>query len=140
MRVPYRLAREAFVSLSAADVLLRPESLQPALAGAVVLVGSTAFGMADTVATPLGAVASGLEVHVQAMSALLDDAVPYTPAAWPWMQAALLVVIAGLLGFAGSAVLGTPASGSRCSASRWRSSPSAGRSSPCTWGRCGCRG
>ena len=109
MRVPYRLAREAFVSLSAADVLLRPESLQPALAGAVVLVGSTAFGMADTVATPLGAVASGLEVHVQAMSALLDDAVPYTPAAWPWMQAALLVVIAGLLGFAGSAVLGTPA-------------------------------
>ncbi|MBI3154586.1 MAG: adenylate/guanylate cyclase domain-containing protein [Burkholderiales bacterium] len=109
MRVPYRLAREALVSVSAADVLLRPEAVRPALAGTIVLVGSTAFGMADTVATPLGAVASGLEVHAQALVALLDDAVPYTPAAWPRIQAMLLIVVAALLWFAGSAGLGAPA-------------------------------
>ncbi len=109
MRVPYRLSREAFVSVSAADVLLRPESVQRALAGAVVLVGSTALGTGDTVATPLGPVASGLEVHAQLLAALLDDAVPFTPAAWPGLQAVLLVAVAGLLWFSSSAAPGAPA-------------------------------
>lgn len=92
VRVPYRLERKAFASVSAAEVLagrVEPSLLQ----GAIALVGATAFGIGDTVATPHAAVAAGLEVHAQALVGLLDHRLPYTPARAPWLQwgAALLV-------------------------------------------------
>ena len=53
IRVPYRLARSSFTSVSAVDVLKDrvPSGL---LAGSWVVVGASAFGLADTVPTPLG--------------------------------------------------------------------------------------
>ena len=95
-RVPYTLKREAFVSLSAADVL--SDRFDPALLrGAIVMVGATAFGMSDTVATPFGPVASGLEVHAQALVGLLDQNLPYTPAAWAGAQLILIGLTAVIL-------------------------------------------
>lgn len=95
-RVPYTVQREAFASVSAADVLSGAVNLA-LLRGAIVMVGATAFGMSDTVATPFGPVASGLEVHAQALVGLLDHKLPYTPANWPAAQAALIGLTALVL-------------------------------------------
>lgn len=78
MRVPYRVARSAVISVPASKVLNGTVDLSP-LKGAIVLVGATAFGIGDTTSTPLARVASGIEVHAQSLVGLLDGAVPYTP-------------------------------------------------------------
>lgn len=78
MRVPYRTARQQFASVSAADVLVGRADAK-LLAGAVALVGATAFGLSDVVATPLSSVASGAEVHAHALVGLLDNRIPYSP-------------------------------------------------------------
>lgn len=108
MRVPYRLARESFASVAAVDVLegrVRPDLLQ----GAIVLVGGTAYGMGDTVATPLAAVASGLEVHTQLALGLLDQRLPYTPQAWAWGQYLLMGLAAAMLWWLARRKSGAPA-------------------------------
>ncbi len=124
-RVSYQVPRQGFVALSAVDVL---QGRAPAnlLKGAWVLVGATAFGAGDAVPTPQGGAVGGVEVHAQALAALLDDRTPYTPrfaAAWSWMGGALVTLlllavlrrprrstglvlpVAGLLGVAGLFVL-----------------------------------
>ena len=94
MRVPWRLHPQSFVSLSASDVLAGrvPAGL---LEKAWVLVGSTAFGLNDTVATPFGAAGSGLQVHAELMAGLVDGRPPYTPRLAPWYQA--LAALAGVV-------------------------------------------
>lgn len=74
----YQLPRSSLVSISAADIL---QGHAPAelLRGTWALVGATALGIADAVPTPLGATVSGVEVHAQLLSALLDDRTPYAP-------------------------------------------------------------
>ena len=86
MRIPWRLHPDSFISLRASDVLAGrfPEKLLP---GAWVLVGSSAFGLNDTIATPFGGVASGLQSHAQLISALIDARVPATPRIAPVLQA-----------------------------------------------------
>jgi adenylate cyclase len=94
LRVPWRLHPRSFVSLSAADVLAGrvPQGL---MQNAWVLVGSTAFGLNDTVATPFGAAGAGLQVHAEIMSGLIDGRIPYAPRLAPWYQA--LAALAGVL-------------------------------------------
>ena len=99
MRVSYRLPRDAFISVSAADVLAGrvPEDV---LKQSWALVGATAFGLGDTVPTPLGGAVSGLEVHAQLLSAILDDRLPYTPGvavALPWALGLVFVALLLLL-------------------------------------------
>ncbi len=78
MRVPWRLHPDSFVSLAAADVLAGrvPAGLSK---NAWVLVGSTAFGLNDSIPTPFGGTAAGLQVHAELITAMLDGRVPYTP-------------------------------------------------------------
>jgi adenylate cyclase len=78
--VPYRHQRDAWASVPAADVLERTVSTN-VLRGAAVLVGGTAFGLADVIATPLHSVAAGIEPHAETLSALLDgsDAFAFAP-------------------------------------------------------------
>lgn len=92
IRLSYRLPRQAFISISAADVL---EGRAPAhlLRGAWILVGATAFGLGDVVPTPHGGAVGGVEVHAQFISALLDERLPYRP-----NGAALFAVGLALLG------------------------------------------
>lgn len=85
IRVPYGVARSAMVSVSAVDVL-RGKVEPGLLNGAWVVVGASAFGLADVVPTALGGAVSGAEVHLQLLVGLLDAAVPFTPRAAPWLQ------------------------------------------------------
>jgi len=95
-RIGYELPRSAFTAISAADVL---DGRVPAglLDGAVALVGATAFGIGDTVPTPLFSNAPGVEVHAQFMAGLLDGRLPYAPRAAPLLQAGFCVLTAGVL-------------------------------------------
>lgn len=93
LRVPWRLAPESFVSLSAVDVLqgrIPPGLLKQNW----VLIGSTAFGLHDAVATPFGGADAGVQVHAQALVGLIDGRMPYTPRAAPLLQ--LLAALLGL--------------------------------------------
>jgi adenylate cyclase len=103
VRVPYKRKREAFVSVSARDVLAgrAPAAL---FKGALVLVGATAFGLGDAVPTPHGGAVSGVEVHAQFLSGLLDGHVPETPRTQGSLQ--LLMALA-----AAAALLGVCAAG-----------------------------
>ena len=94
VRVPYGVQREAWLSVSAADLLAGRADTRP-LRGTVALIGATAFGISDRIATPLAAVSSGVEVHAQLLSGLLDARVPVTPAVAGWLQ--LLVALSAAL-------------------------------------------
>ena len=101
IRVPYRISREAMAAVSAADVI---QGKIPAgmLQGAIVIIGASAFGLADIVPTALGGGVSGAEVHAQLIAAALDNAVPYTPQGAPWFQLAFAAIaILTLLKLAG---------------------------------------
>lgn len=108
LRVPYHTERGAFISISAAEVL-RGTVPAELLRGSVVIVGSTAFGLGDRVATPLSAVGSGLEVHAQLLVGMFDQSVPYTPMFWPVGQGLALLTAAGVLLLACGSRRGVPA-------------------------------
>lgn len=94
IRIGWRQHPSSFVSVAASDVL---QGNVPAdlFNGAWVLVGSSAFGLNDTIATPYGPTAAGLVAHAQIMTAWLDGRTPYTPrGAW---LVQLGAVAAGLL-------------------------------------------
>lgn len=77
--VPYRRASQLVPVVSAADVSrgrLPPDSL----AGRIVLVGSSASGLADLVTTPLHASLPGVQVHAELIAGLLDGRVVRQPA------------------------------------------------------------
>ena len=82
VRIPYRGAGGprggSFRYLSAADLL---QGRVPAgrLAGALVLVGSSAPGLFDIRATPVGRAYPGVEVHANLLSGLLDGRLPVQP-------------------------------------------------------------
>ncbi|HVZ42281.1 MAG TPA: adenylate/guanylate cyclase domain-containing protein [Ramlibacter sp.] len=97
MRVPYRKARDAMVSIPAADVLEAKTGRRELLRGAWVLVGASAFGLGDTVPTALGGAVSGVEVHAQLLTGMLDDAIPFTPRAAPVLQIAWVAMAIALL-------------------------------------------
>lgn len=88
IRIPYHKARNSLVSISAADVLEGKLAQPNVLAGAWVLVGASAFGLADAVPTALGGAVSGVEVHAQLLTGILDEAVPFTPRGAAFLQVA----------------------------------------------------
>ena len=96
IRIPWRQHPDSYISLPAADVLAGriPPGL---LAGAWVLVGSSAFGLDDTIATPFGGAASGLQAHAQIITALIDGQIPRAPRIAPALQAAAALAAAALL-------------------------------------------
>lgn len=94
LRVPFKLERGAFTSVSAVDVIERRVS-PGLLQGAWVVVGASAFGLSDTVPTALGGAVSGSDVHAQLLTALVDGTVPLTPNGAVLLQ--LGFVLAGLL-------------------------------------------
>lgn len=93
MLLPWALRPESFISVSAADVLHGrvPEGL---MRGAWVLVGSSAFGLNDRIATPHGSAQAGMLAHAQLLVAAMDGRVPYTPRAHLLLQC--LAVVGGL--------------------------------------------
>lgn len=94
IRIPWTLAPQAFISISARDILAGrvPADL---LKNAWVVVGSTALGLSDRLATPFGGHAAGFVVHAQLLRGAIDDRLPIEPRHGRWF-AALAAVLAML--------------------------------------------
>jgi len=93
IRVPWWSQPDSFVSVSAGELLSGkvPKGL---LSNAWVLVGSSAFGLNDTIATPFSSAAAGMFVHAQVLTGMIDGRLPYTP-----IGAGALQVLSAILGF-----------------------------------------
>lgn len=96
LRLSYQQAPENFTTLSVADLM---QGNYPAelLNNAWVLVGATAFGLADVVPTPHAALTAGVELQARLLSALLDNQQTYQPQG-AWLFSLIQVLFAsGLL-------------------------------------------
>lgn len=60
-------------------------------------MGSSAFGLNDTIATPYSSAAAGVQAHAQLMTAAMDGRIPYTPRAHLVLQALGALLGMGLL-------------------------------------------
>ena len=78
VRIPWRQATRGWVSLSAADVLAGRVP-QGVLDNAWVIIGSTALGLNDRIATPFGGSGAGLTAHAQLLQGALDANIPAPP-------------------------------------------------------------
>lgn len=78
IRIPWTLRPEAFISLSATDVLAGRIPLH-LLDNAWVVVGSSALGLNDRIASPFSGNTAGLLVHAQLLRGALDGAIPTQP-------------------------------------------------------------
>jgi adenylate cyclase len=99
-RVPFRHLPQAHMAVPAHEVLAGTVDAAggaPFLAGRIVMVGSSALGLADRVATPVSPNVSGVTVHVEALSWLLDAAEGRTPSPPPGGLMLGWALISGLL-------------------------------------------
>jgi len=95
LRVPYRGRAYTFPYVSAADVLARDIDDPDRLRGAIVLIGSSAPGLADLRSTPIQGVFPGVEIHANIVHAILQQSYLYSP---PWAPGAHVTITAGLGG------------------------------------------
>jgi adenylate cyclase len=99
VRVPFRGPGGAkggsFRYVSASDVLSKQVPLQ-SLQGKIILLGTTAPGMADLRVTPVGEAFPGVEVHANVISGLLDDKIPEIPA-FTLLYECFMLALSGLL-------------------------------------------
>lgn len=93
--VPFHAAARSFAYVPAVDVLQKRVAVD-ALKGRIVLVGTSAAGLAELVATPVGASFPGVEVHANLITGMLDGRIAHAPAYAPGAQAALVLAL-GLL-------------------------------------------
>lgn len=89
--IPYRSATPAFQYYSAADVLFG-RIPSGTLANKLVLVGATALGLGDVVATPLQSIYPGVEIHASVLAGILAEQLPMAPKWADGANLALLIV------------------------------------------------
>ena len=91
--IPYRGYQGSFPYISITDVL-NDRVPKEQLAGRVIVIGTTAPGLMDLRATPVGAAYPGVEIHANLIAGMLDGAVKHKP---PYILGAdvLLVLITG---------------------------------------------
>jgi len=77
--IPYRGGQGSFRYFSAVDIL-RDRVDPAALAGAIVLVGTTAPGLMDLRSTPMGAAYPGVEIHANLIEGILHHRIKARPA------------------------------------------------------------
>ena len=98
--IPYRGPYKSFEYISAKDVLNKSVPKEK-LEGKIVLVGTTAPGLLDLRATPVGNAYPGVEIHANMIAGILDGTIKQSPL---WTHAANLLLIA-VLGLALSFML-----------------------------------
>lgn len=81
-RIPFTQDFSSYTVVSATDILNLKVPV-PAIAGKLVLIGSSSLGLADSVATPLTPNTSGVLVHAAMLTAHLDQYDGNAPQAWP---------------------------------------------------------
>jgi len=92
--VPYRGAKGSFRYISLADVFNDKVPVE-ALKGRIALVGTTAPGLFDLRATPVGAAYPGVEVHANLIAGMLDRNIKARPA-YVLGAEVILLLIGGL--------------------------------------------
>jgi adenylate cyclase len=97
--VPYRGPAYSFAYLSAADIM-RGQLPKEALAGKLVLVGTSAPGLLDLRATPLAGAYPGVEIHANLLAGMLDGTVKQKPPFVRGVDLVTLLVAGGLLAIA----------------------------------------
>jgi len=91
--VPYRGPEGSFAYVSAADVVAGRVDTG-ALFGKIVLVGTTAPGLKDLRATPVGGSYPGVEIHANLLAGALDGTIRERPA-YSWVAEMLVVAVVG---------------------------------------------
>jgi adenylate cyclase len=94
--IPFRGKQKSFPYLSVTDVLQKKID-SAALSGAIVLVGTSAIGLADLRATPVGTQYPGVEVHANIIQSLLSGEFPYRPEWEAGLTLSILVFLGALL-------------------------------------------
>ncbi|MEQ1438613.1 adenylate/guanylate cyclase domain-containing protein [Fontimonas sp. SYSU GA230001] len=98
--VPYRGDNRTFTYVSAVDVLRgeveRPERLRDA----IVLMGATAAGLLDLRSTPVNKVFSGVEVHANLVSGMLDGRIRQKAPYYSGIETVMHLLIAIALAWA----------------------------------------
>jgi len=96
--VPYRGEQGSFRYISVTDVL--HSRVNPAwLTNKIVLIGTTAPGLIDMRATPVGEVFPGVEVHANLISGILDQTFKREPSYMHGAEIIWLLLIGGALAF-----------------------------------------
>ena len=90
--IPYRGPYKSFEYISASDVLNKSISKEM-LEGKIVLIGTTAPGLLDLRATPVGNAYPGVEIHANLITGILDGTIKQSPL---WTKAANLLIIVAL--------------------------------------------
>ena len=96
MRIPFAKAPEAFRAVSAVDVMNSRVDLS-ILQDSWVIVGGTAFGMADIVPTPYSGAAFGVELQARLLTGILDMSMPFTPLGAPLISGVIILAFAAVL-------------------------------------------
>ncbi len=91
--IPFRGPLGSFRYISATDVL-NHRAPADALAGAIVLLGTSAPGLQDVRAVPVAKEYIGVEAHANLVSGLLDGTIPSRPRQSPLVEVIALLVIA----------------------------------------------
>lgn len=87
------------MTLSAREVLAstdNPQELAPRIGGTIVLIGSSAPGLFDLRATPLGTIVPGVSMHAQAIAGVLSGANLARPD-WTTGLELMVMIVAGAL-------------------------------------------
>jgi adenylate cyclase len=94
--VPFRGEQGSFRYLSAVDVLHKRLPVE-ALAGRIVLIGTSAPGLLDLRSTPVGSTFPGVEVHANMIAGILDGGVKEKPRYMIGAEVAMLFAVGVLL-------------------------------------------
>lgn len=99
-RVPFERDWSAYTVVPAAAILQLSAPVN-AIAGRLVIVGSSSLGLTDRVATPLSPSTAGVLVHAAALSSLLNEQDGHAPAPWPgrWIAAIFMLLVAAMAAY-----------------------------------------
>lgn len=99
-RVAFSRAWEAYEVVPASAVLDQTAPVE-ALAGRLVLVGSSSLGLTDRVSTPVMASTPGVLVHAAALSTLLDEQAGQAPVSLPgqWFATLFAALVAAIAAY-----------------------------------------
>ncbi len=90
--IPYRGGRGSFRYISATDVIRGTLGARE-LEGKIVIVGTSAQGLFDLRATPVGEDYPGVELHANMVSGILDQSIKQRPIEGPTVSALLLLLV-----------------------------------------------
>lgn len=93
--IPYRGPYKSFEYISASDVLNQTVPVT-ILEGKIILVGTTAPGLLDLRATPVGKAYPGVEIHANMITGILDGAIKHAHS-WTLALNLAVVILLGVL-------------------------------------------